>query len=651
MSSPVVRPLDEPAPSGSLVPRRYPVGAELLPGERVHFRVWAPKASAVSVVIEPDARAVALDAESDGYFSTLVDGVPAGSLYWFRLDHDERRYPDPASRFQPDGPHGPSQVVDPFRFDWTDHAWKGRSIAGQVLYEMHVGTFTPEGTWEAAMRELPHLAELGVTVLEVMPVAEFPGRFGWGYDGVDLFAPTRLYGKPDDFRRFVDRAHALGLAVILDVVYNHLGPDGNYLGCFSDTYTTDRYENEWGEAINFDGPGSGPVREFFIANAGFWVDEYHLDGLRLDATQQIFDASPVHVMAEISQAVRRAARGRATIIVGENEPQHSVLLRPCEEGGGACGLDALWNDDFHHSATVALTGRNEAYYTDYLGSPQEFVSAMKYGFLYQGQWYKWQKKRRGMPAFGVPPAAMVTFLQNHDQIANSGLGLRVHAQAAPGTYRAFTALMLLGPGTPMLFQGQEFASSAPFFYFADHKPELAELVAKGRGEFLAQFPSIATPAMQGQLTIPDDPSTFERSKLDHGERERHAWATALHRDLLRLRREDPVFRAQKAGGLDGAVLSGEAFVLRFFGARAGGEEGDDRLLLVNMGRDLDLAPVPEPLLAPPWGRRWDLLWSSEDVAYGGGGTPAVETEGSWAVPGRAAVVLIARTHEKKESHG
>ncbi|WP_448189037.1 malto-oligosyltrehalose trehalohydrolase [Azospirillum sp. sgz301742] len=622
--------------------RRYPVGAEVLPGGAVHFRLWAPKCSRASVLIGPDigpdARAEPLEAEGDGYFSALVDGVPVGSRYRFRVDQDKTPYPDPASRFQPEGPHGPSQVVDPFRFDWTDHAWQGRSIRGQVVYEMHVGTFTPEGTWDAAMEQLPRLAELGVTVLELMPVSEFSGRFGWGYDGVNLFAPTRLYGEPDAMRRFVDRAHGLGLAVILDVVYNHFGPDGNYLKCFSDAYFTGKYENEWGEAINFDGPDSGPVREYFVMNAGYWVDEFHLDGLRLDATQQIFDSSPVNVMAEISAAVRAAARGRATILVGENEPQHSELLRPCEEGGGACGLDALWNDDFHHSAMVALTGRNEAYYTDYRGTPQEFVSAMKYGFLYQGQWYAWQKKRRGMPAFGVDPAAMVTFLQNHDQIANSGRGLRVHALTAPGRYRAFTALMLLGPGTPMLFQGQEFASSSPFFYFADHKPDLAELVAKGRGEFLAQFPSIATPAMQTQLAVPHDPRTFERSKLDPAERERNAWATALHRDLLRLRREDAVFRAQRPRGLDGAVLAEEAFVLRFFG-----EDGDDRLLLVNMGRDLTLTPVPEPLLAPPLGHRWRLLWSSEEPVYGGGGTPEVETDGSWHLSGHAAMVLAPRT--------
>ena len=610
---------------------------ELQPGG-AHARVWAPNAGRVELVVEPDGRATALEGEGSGYFSGAVTGLEAGGLYRFRLDGGETLYPDPMSRFQPDGPHGPSQLVDPHRFAWTDREWRGRSIKGQVIYEMHIGTFTPEGSWDAALRELPALAGLGVTVLELMPVSEFPGRFGWGYDGVNLFAPTRLYGDPDAMRRFVDGAHRLGLAVILDVVYNHFGPDGNYLKCYADDYFTDRYKNEWGEAINFDGPKSAAVREFFLTNAAFWIEEYHLDGLRLDATQSIHDGSEVrggpHILTEISRAVRKAAGDRAAILVGENEPQHASMVKPAEEGG--CGLCAIWNDDFHHSAMVALTGRTEAYYTDYRGTPQEFVSAMKHGFLYQGQWYRWQGKRRGMPAFTVPRPAFVTFLQNHDQIANSARGLRLHALTTPGRLRAMTALTLLGPGTPMLFQGQEFAASAPFLYFADHKPELAELVEKGRAEFLAQFPSIAEPAMRAALPKPDAEDSFTRCKLDHRERESNADVWALHRDLLRLRREDTVFAAQRVGGLDGAVLGEEAFVLRFFGE----EDGDDRLVLVNLGRDLTLRALADPLLAPPPDGAWTVVWSSEEPAYGGCGTAPVEqADGAWRLPGHAAVVM------------
>ena len=297
-----------------------------------------------------------------------------------------------------------------------------------------------------------------------------------------------------------------------------------------------------------------------------------------------------------------------------------------------------WNDDFHHSAMVALTGRNEAYYTDYHGTPQEFISALKWGYLYQGQWYSWQKQRRGTPCFGLKPAPFVTFIQNHDQIANSGRGLRCHRLTSPGWYKALTAVMLLGPATPMLFQGQEFAASSPFFYFADFEGELARLVSQGRAESLRQFPSIAQPEMQARLPDPAAPETFARSKLDFSERQRHAEIYTLHRDLLRLRHEDPVFRAQRPGGMDGAVLGSDAFVLRFFG-----EDNDDRLLVVNLGRDLPMESAPEPLLAPPQDRAWTILWSSEDPRYGGSGTAPLEDAENWHMPGHAAVVLRPKT--------
>jgi maltooligosyltrehalose trehalohydrolase len=308
------------------------------------------------------------------------------------------------------------------------------------------------------------------------------------------------------------------------------------------------------------------------------------------------------------------------------------LIRSPEEGG--YGLDALWNDDLHHSAMVALTGRKEAYYSDYLGKPQELISALKYGFIYQGQRYSWQNKRRGSPSLRLKPASFVTFIQNHDQVANSAFGVRIQFLTDPGRYRAMTTLLLLGPGTPMLFQGQEFGASSPFLFFADHKKELAQTVRRGRIEFLSQFRSLATVEMSGRFPDPCDPATFERSKLDQTERERHAEIYVLHRDLLRLRCEDPVFRAQKPGGLDGAVLAHEAFLLRFFG-----EDGDDRLLLVNLGVDLHLDPAPEPLLAPPESADWVQIWSSEDPKYGGSGTPPLDTRENWRIPGHAAVVL------------
>jgi maltooligosyltrehalose trehalohydrolase len=615
--------------------RGLPAGAELQPGGGVHFRTWAPGRRDVAVVIDrPCGGAsleVPLEPESGGYSSIFVREAVAGVLYRFRVNGE--LLADPASRYQPDGPFGPSQVIDPNTFDWSDAGWKGCSLAGAVIYEMHMGTFPPEGTWRAAMDKLPRLAELGITLLEVMPVSEFPGRFGWGYDGVFPYAPTRLYGSPDDCRAFVDRAHQLGLGVLLDVVYNHLGPDGCVFSRYAGEYFTKKYENEWGEALNFDGPGSEAVREYFVSNAGYWIDEYHLDGLRLDATQSIHDRSDEHVIAAITKRVRARARGRATLLISENEPQEVRMVRPIEQGG--YGLDALWNDDFHHSAVVALTGRSEAYYSDHRGTPQELISAAKYGYLFQGQRYDWQKKPRGTRTRGIAPAAFVNFIENHDQLANSADGSRLHARTAPGRLRAMTALFLLMPGTPMLFQGQEFNSTRPFLYFADHKPELAAAVQKGRMEFVKQFPSLASAHMQAALAAPHDPDTFERCKLDWTECDRHDDCWRLHRDLLRLRRTDMAFRRQAPGAVDGAVLGPEAFVLHFDAER----EGDERLLVVNFGPDLAVASLAEPLIAPPAGMRYFAQWSSEHPDYGGLGTPDVVTDDGWRVPGHSATVL------------
>lgn len=614
--------------------RRFCVGAEYSPGRGAHFRVWAPDRRRVSVVFEDaggrETPGTELEAEEAGYFSGSAPEAKPGTLYRFRVD-GEGPFPDPASRFQPRGPHGPSQVVDPGAYRWRDASWRGPRRDGRVVYELHVGTFTREGTWDAASRRLDGLAELGVTVIEVMPIADFPGRFGWGYDGVNLFAPTRLYGGPDDLRAFVDRAHGLGLAVVLDVVYNHLGPDGNYLGRFSARYEKEE-PTDWGPAIDFDGEGSGPVRDYFISNAAYWISEFHLDGLRLDATQAIADSSPVHVLAEAARAARAAAGRRSIVVFAENESQEARMARPGAAGG--FGLDALWNDDFHHSARVALTGLREAYYTDYLGAPQEFVSCLLRGFLYQGQFYHWQGKRRGTPAADLPPSAFIHYLENHDQVANSLDGRRLCRLAEPGRLRAMTAVLLLGPQTPLLFQGQEFDSSAPFLYFADHAGELGAKVRAGRRTFLAQFPSMASPEAQAALEDPGDPAVFDRCKLDDSERTANAGALALHRDLLKLRREEP-FRSQGSGGLAGAVLGPDAFAVRVWGAG-----GDDRLLVVNLGEARDLVPAPEPLLAPPSAGAWRLQWSSERTEYGGAGALSpVDAEGRWRLPAACASLL------------
>jgi maltooligosyltrehalose trehalohydrolase len=509
--------------------RRRPAGAEVIDGG-VHFKVWSPRRQSVSVIISKAQKAgspTELHRDENGYFTGLLSDLAADDRYFLRVDDDPRDYPDPASCFQPEGVHGPSEVIDARQFTWTDDHWKGVTLKGQVIYELHIGTWTPEGTWRAAMEKLPHLAKLGITLLEVMPVAEFHGDFGWGYDGVYWYAPTRLYGRPDDFRAFVNRAHELGLGVILDVVYNHLGPTGNYGGVFSPHYVTDKHTTEWGQAINFDGEESQAVRDLVVGNAAYWVREFHIDGLRLDAIHAIVDDSPTHVVAELGAAAREAAGDRGILIFAEDEYQNTRNARSIANGG--LGLDGMWNDDFHHSCRVAATGHAEYYYADYTGTPQEIISATRYGYLYQGQWNQRQKKYRGTAAWDVSAAHFVNALQNHDQVANSTNGYRGHAMTSPGRWRALMGLLLLAPGTPLLFMGQEFMTSKPFLYFADHEVEIAELVRHGRWSFLRQFPRAAGAAEATPLADPASVETFEKSKLDWSEVERNEQAMALHR--------------------------------------------------------------------------------------------------------------------------
>ena len=616
--------------------RRYPIGAELIGPDQTHFRVWAPKAQRVDLVVEGSAAKTpgkefhALAREKGGYFSGSAN-ASAGACYRFRVN--DMSYPDPASRFQPDGPHGPSCIVDPAGFRWTDSHWPGVTLKGQIIYEMHIGTFTKEGTWHAAAQQLEELAHIGITVIEMMPVADFPGKFGWGYDGVDLFAPSHLYGAPDDLRSFIDRAHSLGLGVILDVVYNHFGPEGNYLGAFSDDYLTRGSENEWGDAINFDGPDSEPVREFFITNGRYWIEEFHFDGFRFDALHAVRDRSNEYIIGAVARAARKAAGTRSIILIAENDRQEARMVRSRTQGGD--DLDGMWNDDFHHSTVVALTGRKEAYYDDYRGRPQEFISAAKHGFLYQGQALSWQKALRGSSALDISPEKFVCFIENHDQIANTGPGERVRFQTSPARYRAMTALLMLGPWTPLLFQGEEFGASSPFLFFADMGDvSVRNAIRKGRAEWLAPFLSLSKEEAQKALPAPDDPDAFARCKLDFSERERNQQLYDLHIDLLKLRREDSRFRQQIPAGIDGAVLGVTSFVLRYLS-----KDNDDRLLLVNFaGRQL-LHPVSEPLLAPPSGCKWEMLWTSDAPRYGGAASAPMATYEQWVLPAECTVAL------------
>ncbi|MGV3485103.1 MAG: malto-oligosyltrehalose trehalohydrolase [Planctomycetaceae bacterium] len=615
--------------------RRLPFGAELTEAG-IEFRVWAPRRTKVAAKIAGVDELVPLTSDGTGYFSGTYQGGGAGTRYCFRLDDESYDYPDPASRYQPDGVHGMSELIDPDAYIWNDLDWKGIELAGQVIYELHLGCFTPKGTWRAAEEKFSHLREMGVTVLEIMPVAEFDGEFGWGYDGVKWYAPSRLYGTPDDFRHFVDTAHQHGLAVILDVVYNHFGPSGNYTGAYSSHFISQRHSTEWGDALNFDGEGCQGVRDFVVQNAAYWINEYHLDGLRLDATQSIYDDSQCHLLADLSTAARSAAGDRKIILIAENDTRDVRHVEATDEGG--YGLDGLWNDDFHHACRVAATGHAEYYYADFSGTSQELISSTKWGYLFQGQYAHQSKQRRGTPAWHLPAWRFVTYLQNHDQVANSAHGSRLPDLTSPGSYRALTTLWLLGPGTPMFFMGQEFGTRAPFRYFADHRVPVAEMVREGRWESLRQFPRIA--GWEGSTVPLPDPSaqsTYEDCKLDWSECEVRLGDRRMHRDLLRLRREDATISRQDKSMIHGAVVNPDCFILRWHNpsSPAGGE---DRLLLFNLGRDYHWQPSAEPLIAPAAGARWEIMFSSEDAIYGGSGTALLDMA-DWYIPGHAAILL------------
>jgi maltooligosyltrehalose trehalohydrolase len=596
-----------------MLSRMQEIGAVPLGLGRTRFVVWAPRCRQLDVVI--DGRAHPLQRGGDGWFSA-VHRAEAGTRYRYRVDHGEA-FPDPCSRFQPEGPHGPSEVIDPSRYAWEDGDWKGVGSHGQVIYELHIGAFTEEGTFAALTERLPYFKELGVTLLELMPVHECPGAFNWGYDGVDLFAPSRNYGRPDDLRRLVDRAHRLGLGVILDVVYNHLGPDGNYLHPYAE-YFTHRYPEEWGAPLDFDGPQSRPVRDFVCMNAAAWISEYHFDGLRLDATQSLFDASEVHIVKELSDRARAAAGGRSIYLVGESERQDEKLLRD--------GLDAIWVDDFHHVNRVIASGGAEGYMQDYQGSVRELVACVLRNSIYQGQFFSWQQKPRGTDLRGVEHGRIVFALQNHDQIANSLDGKRLHQLGGQSITRALTTLLMLAPQTPLLFMGQEFFADTPFLYFVDHPPELMRAIQVGRRDFLSQFPTARNAVYEEGRQPLMGRVAFEASRLDWAKRDEKA--LCFHRELLALRgRVWP----PSSGSVDAAVLSETALCVRW----------PRHLLLLDLDGDRRITTPSEPLLAPPRLTRWKLIFSSELNRFGGRGAVASDGVGPWRVQGRCATVLEA----------
>ena len=568
----------------------------------VQFQVWAPAAEAVELIFEGETSsrpAIKLEKSSTGMFKLKVAGLRPGAQYRYRID-GRGPFPDPVSRFQPDGVHGPSEVIDPADFRWTDAGWKGVPPERLVIYELHVGTFTRAGTFAAAAEMLPKLANLGINCIELMPLADFPGQRGWGYDGVSLFAPARCYGRPDDLRHLVNTAHQLGIAVLLDVVYNHLGPDGNYLAQFSPFYFSTTHHTDWGTGPNFDGEHSREVRAFFIENALHWVHEYHFDGLRLDATHAILDDGEPNILAELKDRLHAAGEqlGRHVVVIAEDDRNLDILVRSRPERGFE--MDAVWSDDLHHELHRAITGESDGYYADYTGTAPDIAETIRKGWFYCGQTMQSRSRPRGTDPTGIPPPKFVVCIQNHDQIGNRAFGERLNHEIDPSAYRAVSAILLTVPETPLLFMGQEWAASSPFLYFTDHNPELGALVTEGRRKEFGHFAAFSDPHIRSWIPDPQAASTFEASKLNWGEREKepHAGMLRLYRDLLRLRATEPAL--QPGGSSDAAAIAEGGVVLR----RGGGGEG---MLLLAALRPGVVAAVNEP--------GWSVVFTTEDGAY------------------------------------
>lgn len=504
------------------------IGATPIAG-KVHFRVWAPFITSVEVELV-DAGGLKIPLQRDGeYFQGLLPAAP-GDHYWYWLDGTVRR-PDPVSRSQPDGVHGPSQVIDP-TFAWSDSEWRGIALEEYILYELHVGTFTPHGTFDGAISRLDYLCELGITVVELMPVAQFPGERNWGYDGTYPFAPQNSYGGPDGLKRLIDACHSRGLAVVLDVVYNHLGPEGNYLHSFG-PYFTDRYRTPWGDAVNFDGSDSDPVRHYFISNALHWITEYHIDALRLDAIHGIYDFSALHILQEMTEAVHRqgTALGRQVYVIAESDLNDVRVINSPVSGG--YGLDAQWNDDFHHALRTLLTGERAGYYADF-GHLSDLVKSYREGFVLSGGYSSFRRRRHGSSSAEIPPGQLVVFSQNHDQVGNRMSGERPGEHLSAPQLMLAAATVLLSPYVPLLFMGEEYAESAPFPYFISHgDADLAEAIRRGRLE------KFAASGNQGAPPDPQSEATFLSAKLNHEQRQQGDQRAVFnfYRQLIRLRKE------------------------------------------------------------------------------------------------------------------
>ena len=578
------------------------IGATYLGHYSGHFRVWSPWNIPVGVRLIASDRIVPMEKTARGYHEAVVKDVSPGDLYLFHLGNDKQR-PDPASRFQPAGVHGPSALLDP-QFAWTDAHWRGIPLADYIIYELHVGTFTAEGTFDSVISRLDYLADIGITAVELMPVAQFPGNRNWGYDGVYPFAAQNSYGGPEGLKKLVNACHQRGLAIILDVVYNHLGPEGNYLGDFA-PYFTDSYKSPWGPALNFDGPYSDEVRKYFIQNALYWLVDCHFDALRLDAVHAILDHSPFTFHEELSIEVEREAQrlNRKLFLIAESADNNARLLQPRERGGFA--LDGQWNDDFHHSLRTLLTGERDGYYRDY-GDFAQLVKACREGFVYSGEYSQFRKRRHGTSSRDIPARKMVVFSQNHDQVGNRMQGDRLTQMVSFEQLKLAASLIILGPFLPLLFMGEEYGETAPFPYFVSHSdPALIAAVRHGRREEFAAF------QWRGEVPDPQDESTFQNAKLRHHLRdtEGHRVLLNFYRELIRLRKTIPALARSDKEGMNvqdwpsKKILACERWC-----------DEDRALMLANTGAEKNSAPM---VLAPG---HWRKILDSAALTWRGAGS-------------------------------
>jgi maltooligosyltrehalose trehalohydrolase len=577
-----------------------PVGAHVHDGG-VSFRVWAPKHSFVRVVTGDGTttRYVTLEKEpgsAAGFFCGRDEHGRPGDLYWYQLDH--QLAPDPASRFQPRGVEGPSQVINPHDYAWRAVAWKRPPLRGRVIYELHVGAFTPEGTFTAAISRLGDLADLGVNTIELMPLGDFPGGRNWGYDGVMIHAPARCYGTPDELRALIDAAHAYGLAVMVDVVYNHLGPCGNVMSQFSNHYFHLRQGTVWGAGLNFDGPEAGPVRQFFIQNACMWFDEYRVDGLRLDAVHAIHDESTPHLIAEIAAA----AHLRGAFVVAEDERNDARIITPVEEGGW--GVDGMWSDDFHHTMRVAVTGERAAHFVNYSGALNEWLETLREGWFYRGQFFPSWNRERGVPAAHLAPEKFILCISNHDQIGNRPLGDRLNDRVPPEVYRAVSVLGCLVPYTPLLFMGQEWAAGTSFPYFCDLPGNVGAMIAENRLNEFKHHGATHPPEMLARMPDPQAEATFRSAKLNWAERSSpaHANVLGLYRECLHLRAAHAVFQSAPRSQWSVDKIDG-AIALRWIDRRV------EWLLIASVENGC--------ALQSPDTHGWELMLASNEERFGG----------------------------------